>query len=55
MVASEVRSPQRAQAAREIKALIADSVGKVEDGAKLRTRRADDGEAVTNFQKLAGW
>ncbi|NTV11152.1 MAG: HAMP domain-containing protein [Zoogloea sp.] len=56
VVASEVRSlaQRSAQAAREIKALIADSVAKVEDGARLvdDTGRTME-DVVGNFQKLA--
>ena len=56
VVASEVRSlaQRSAQAAREIKALIADSVDKVEDGAKLVNEAGQTMEdVVTNFQRLS--
>ncbi len=56
VVASEVRSlaQRSAQAAREIKALIADSVDKVEDGARLVNEAGQTMEdVVTNFQRLS--
>jgi methyl-accepting chemotaxis protein len=57
VVASEVRSlaQRSAQAAREIKALIADSTDKVEDGARLVNEAGQTmEEVVTNFQRLSG-
>ncbi|MBT9496745.1 MAG: PAS domain S-box protein [Zoogloea sp.] len=56
VVASEVRSlaQRSAQAAREIKALIADSVDKVEDGARLVNEAGQTMEdVVSNFQRLS--
>ncbi|MDD3354052.1 methyl-accepting chemotaxis protein [Zoogloea sp.] len=56
VVASEVRSlaQRSAQAAREIKALIADSVDQVEDGAKLVNEAGQTmEEVVSNFQRLS--
>ncbi len=56
VVASEVRNlaQRSATAAREIKALIADSVGEVEDGVKLaREAGSTMNEVVHSFQKVA--
>ncbi|HNA66600.1 MAG TPA: Cache 3/Cache 2 fusion domain-containing protein [Zoogloea sp.] len=56
VVASEVRSlaQRSAQAAREIKGLIADSVNQVEDGARLVNEAGHTMEDVVgNFQKLS--
>ncbi|MBK1716275.1 hypothetical protein CKO27_01150 [Thiocystis violacea] len=57
MVASEVRglAQRSAQAAKEIKELISDSVGKVEGGVHLATQAGDTmGEILHSFQQVTG-
>ncbi|MBK1716276.1 hypothetical protein CKO27_01155 [Thiocystis violacea] len=57
VVASEVRglAGRSAQAAKEIKELISDSVGKVEGGVQLATQAGDTmGEILHSFQQVTG-
>ncbi|MBK1717159.1 methyl-accepting chemotaxis protein [Thiocystis violacea] len=57
VVASEVRglAQRSAQAAKEIKELISDSVGKVEGGVHLATQAGDTmGEILHSFQQVTG-